>query len=178
MQILHRKTIATPLGSMLAIATDDGICSLEFTDMQNKSVEIKASSEAINESDDSIMLFNDLEVQLSEYFEGKRKSFELKFVMIGTEFQKKVWTSLMDLQYGEVSSYIAQAELLGSRDAIRAVAAANGSNRLLIVVPCHRIIGLRGDLTGYRGGLYRKKYLLALEARHSGKTFQTELFTN
>lgn len=99
-------------------------------------------------------------LQLNEYFEGKRTQFDLQLNPQGTEFQKKVWESLQTIPFGKTTSYLQQSKNLGNQKAIRAVASANGKNPLWIVIPCHRIIGSDGSLTGYAGGLWRKKWLL------------------
>lgn len=102
-------------------------------------------------------------IQLNEYFEGKRTNFDFPINPQGTEFQKRVWDSLLEIPYGKTMTYMEQAVKLGDIKAIRAVASANGKNPLWIVVPCHRVIGTNGSLTGYAGGLWRKKWLLDFE---------------
>lgn len=109
--------------------------------------------------------------QLSEYFDGKRKAFDVPIALVGSEFQKGVWTALMDIPYGKTQSYAGLTRKLGDEKAIRAVAKANGDNALSIIVPCHRILGSDGSLTGYAGGLRVKKKLLQLE----GASLQQEL---
>ena len=110
--------------------------------------------------------------QLSEYFEGKRSDFTFKMNPSGTEFQQKVWKGLLEIPFGKTISYLELAKRLGDVKAIRAVASANGKNPLWIVVPCHRVIGTDGSLTGYAGGLWRKKWLL----EHENPTNQQSLF--
>ncbi|MGW9684726.1 methylated-DNA--[protein]-cysteine S-methyltransferase [Flagellimonas sp. 2504JD1-5] len=110
--------------------------------------------------------------QFREYFEGKRNNFDLKLNPSGTDFQKKVWKALLDVPFGKTLSYLELSKRLGDPKAIRAVAAANGKNPLWIVVPCHRIIGSKGDLVGYAGGLHRKKWLL----EHESPSPQQSLF--
>jgi methylated-DNA-[protein]-cysteine S-methyltransferase len=102
-------------------------------------------------------------LQLQEYFYKNRKTFDLKLNPKGTDFQKKVWNELLKIPYGKTYSYILQAKKMGTVKAIRAIAAANGKNPLWIVVPCHRVIGKNGSLTGYAGGIWRKKWLLEHE---------------
>ncbi len=109
-------------------------------------------------------VLEDAASQFQEYFEGKRKYFDLKLNPKGTEFQKKVWEALQEIPYGKTISYLELSKRLGDPKAIRAVAAANGKNPLWIVIPCHRVIGSNGDLTGYAGGLHRKKWLLEHES--------------
>ena len=106
--------------------------------------------------------------QLTEYFYGQRKVFDLPLKLAGTEFQKRVWESLMKIEYGQTKSYSSLSEELGDLKAIRAVASANGANAISIIIPCHRIIGKDGSLVGYAGGLSAKKKLLALENKDIG----------
>ncbi|MDT0557900.1 methylated-DNA--[protein]-cysteine S-methyltransferase [Ichthyenterobacterium sp. W332] len=110
--------------------------------------------------------------QLKEYFKGKRKQFNLKLNPEGTVFQKQVWQAINSIPYGKTISYLDLSKQLGNVKAIRAVANANGKNPLWIVVPCHRVIGSDGSLTGYAGGLYRKKWLL----EHENPIKQQKLF--
>jgi methylated-DNA-[protein]-cysteine S-methyltransferase len=109
--------------------------------------------------------FKEVVRQLLAYFEGKLKEFELPLVLEGTEFQLRVWRNLQKIPYGETVSYGQLAKRIGSPDAARAVGLANGSNPIPIIIPCHRVIGSNGDLTGFGGGLPIKKKLLALESR-------------
>lgn len=110
--------------------------------------------------------------QLQEYFEGKRTNFTFKLNPKGTDFQQKVWQELLNIPFGKTMSYMDLSKKLGDIKAIRAVASANGKNPLWIVVPCHRVIGTDGSLTGYAGGLWRKKWLL----EHENPTLQQSLF--
>lgn len=109
-------------------------------------------------------LLEDAVYQLQEYFEGTRDSFSLTLNPNGTDFQKRVWDALLDIPYGKTLSYLELSKILGDVKAIRAVAAANGKNPLWIIIPCHRVIGSDGSLTGYAGGLHRKKWLLDHES--------------
>ena len=101
--------------------------------------------------------------QLNEYFQMQRKHFDLPLLLLGTEFQKQVWHALLQVEYGETSSYLELAEKIGNKSAVRAVASANGANAISIIVPCHRIIGSKGELVGYAGGLRAKQKLLESE---------------
>lgn len=101
--------------------------------------------------------------QLDEYFLSERKHFELPLLLVGSDFQKRVWDALLNIKYGDTSSYLGLAETMGNKLAVRAVASANGANALSIIVPCHRIIGSKGELVGYAGGLRAKERLLTLE---------------
>ncbi len=111
-------------------------------------------------------------IQLQDYFEGKRTDFNFKLNPKGTDFQQKVWQELLKIPFGKTMSYMDLSKKLGDVKAIRAVASANGKNPLWIVVPCHRVIGTDGSLTGYAGGLWRKKWLL----EHENPTTQQSLF--
>jgi len=113
-------------------------------------------------------LLNRAIAQLDEYFAGKRKVFDLPLKQSGSEFQQKVWAQLLKIEYGTTISYLQQSKLMQNPLGIRAIAAANGKNSLWIVVPCHRVIGSNGSLTGYAGGLWRKQWLLEHEARTMG----------
>lgn len=105
--------------------------------------------------------------QLDEYFAGKRFEFNLPVLQTGTDFQQKVWTKLCTISYGKTISYLELSKRIGNVKAIRAVGTANGNNSICIIVPCHRVIGSNGDLVGYGGDLWRKKWLLELEAKYA-----------
>lgn len=160
--------ILTPLGPLLAGATDEGICLLEFVDrrmLETQLIRLKKifKAEAIPGANPH---FDRLDQELKEYFAGTRKAFAVPLVIVGTDFQKQVWLALQTIPYGETRSYKEQSETIGNPKAIRAVARANGDNRIAIIIPCHRVIGANGELVGYGGGLWRKRYLLNLEAGH------------
>jgi methylated-DNA-[protein]-cysteine S-methyltransferase len=103
--------------------------------------------------------------QLEEYFAGERMDFDIPLLMLGTDFQQKVWNELKKISYGQTSTYLGLAEKIGDKNAVRAVANANGANAISIIIPCHRIIGSKGELTGYAGGLKCKEKLLKLEKK-------------
>ena len=115
-------------------------------------------------------LVRDTLQQLAAYFSGSLKDFSLPLDPVGTPFQQQVWVALQRIPYGETHSYLQQAESLGNAKAVRAVAAANGQNKISVIIPCHRVIGSSGTLTGYAGGLERKAWLLAHERRHTAPT--------
>jgi len=166
-QLINITRIPTPLGPMLAGATDEGVCLLEFVDRRMIETQLKRLKKYINAEllSGKNRHFDTLEKQLKEYFDGRRKEFDIPLVAPGTPFQKKVWDALMKIPYGETRSYSEQAKAIGNPKAVRAVAKANGDNRIGIIIPCHRVIGSDGELTGYGGGLWRKRYLLNLEMR-------------
>jgi methylated-DNA-[protein]-cysteine S-methyltransferase len=118
---------------------------------------------AAGEAGDSNLLLREAVRQLTSYFAGELREFHLPLDLVGTGFQKRVWQALLDIPYGEIRSYRQIARTIGAPDAVRAVGAANGANPAAIVVPCHRVIGSSGKLTGYGGGLPLKKRLLDLE---------------
>ncbi|TFF36752.1 methylated-DNA--[protein]-cysteine S-methyltransferase [Mucilaginibacter psychrotolerans] len=146
----------TPLGFVRIRAEERFITSISIRD--EECVEMPSPSAAIN-----------LAIkQLDEYFAGKRKEFDLPMNQPGTDFQKEVWKNLLTVKYGSTMSYLQLANQMNNPLAIRAIAASNGKNMLWIVVPCHRIIGSNGSLTGYAGGLWRKQWLLEHEAHVIG----------
>jgi len=129
--------------------------------------EIKIADKPLNCTDNITSEMQKCRMQLEEYFEGKRKEFDLNLRFEGTEFRKKVWQALLKVPYGKTASYKDIAVMINSPKAVRAVGGANHNNPFWIVVPCHRIIGSDGSLTGYGGGIERKQYLLQLEEKHS-----------
>jgi AraC family transcriptional regulator of adaptative response/methylated-DNA-[protein]-cysteine methyltransferase len=171
--------IETPLGEMIAGASKEGICLLEFSDRKSLSSEYQEITELL-ESDirsGSNRHIRKLKKQLKEYFSGKRKEFSLQLLTPGTEFQQAVWMNLIRIPYGSAISYQEQAESMNNPDGARAVASANASNRISIIIPCHRVIGSDGNLVGYGGGLKRKKWLLNHEKKFSGQAVDLELFS-
>jgi AraC family transcriptional regulator of adaptative response/methylated-DNA-[protein]-cysteine methyltransferase len=154
---------------MFAGATEQGICLLEFTDRRMLETELKSLAKLLNANilQGSNKHLELLKQQLDEYFEGKRKDFTVPLFTPGTEFQQSVWKILQTIPYATTRSYKKQAELLQRPKAVRAVANANGMNRISIIIPCHRVIGEDGSLTGYGGGLWRKKWLLDLEKQNN-----------
>lgn len=162
---LTAAAVATPLGEMLAVFGSKGLCLLEFVGQKHMEQEIMAVQKALRGQ--FIFLENEqtqlLRQELDLYFQGRLKVFATPLETIGTAFQQQVWNALLTIPYGETRSYKEQAQQLGNSKAIRAVAAANGQNKVSILIPCHRVIGSDGKLTGYAGGLRRKKFLLNLE---------------
>jgi len=163
--ILLLSRLTTPLGPMLICASDKGICMLEFTDRKMIETEIRDLQKLLRAE---ILIGENNHIkrakkELSEYFNGKRKSFEVPLDTPGTEFQNKAWGALHAVQFGTTATYQHQAFTLNNSKAVRAVARANGMNRVSIIIPCHRIIGKDGKLTGYGGGLARKKWLIDFE---------------
>lgn len=152
--------ISSPLGFTKIIGDDDGIVSITVLNSEEKITDIIP------------LELEDCVFQLQEYFDGKRKIFDIKLNPEGTEFQKKVWNQLLEIPYGKTISYLDLSKQLGDVKAIRAVANANAKNPIWIIIPCHRVIGSDGSLTGYAGGLNRKQWLLEHESPYK----QTSLF--
>ena len=152
--------INTPLGFTEIQGDENGISKIH---VMNEDVEI--STKIPEELKEAVL-------QLQDYFDGKRTTFTFPLNPSGTDFQKKVWDELLHIPFGKTCSYLDLSKKLGDVKAIRAVAAANGKNPLWIVIPCHRVIGSDGSLTGYAGGLWRKKWLL----EHENPTLQESLF--
>ncbi|MEQ9231742.1 MAG: methylated-DNA--[protein]-cysteine S-methyltransferase [Cyclobacteriaceae bacterium] len=168
-KIITINRISTPLGPMMIGVTDEGLCLLEFTDRrmietQIETLKKRLKVEMVTGQHPMIGL---VEEQLMEYFEGNRKAFELPLVTPGTDFQNKVWQELTTIPYGRTRSYKQQADAIGDVKAVRAVARANGENRIAIVIPCHRVIGSDGSIVGYGGGVHRKQWLLKHEFENS-----------
>lgn len=159
------STIRTPVGDMIAGAMDTGICLLEFHDRRMLATQKERicrlfKAELIQKHHPH---FTQLETELTSYFDGSQSGFKVPVVYPGSEFQQRVWSSLLTIPYGETRTYAQQSELIGDKKAIRAMARANGDNRIAIIIPCHRVIGSDGSLVGYGGKLWRKKHLLELE---------------
>lgn len=175
--ILSQK-IKSPLGIMTACSTDEGICLLTFDrdDASVKEYSILEKHFGTSVSEGTNNHLKTLVLELDEYFKGSLKLFSVPLITPGTAFQVSVWKELMNIKYGETRSYLEQSIALGKPESIRAVAHVNGMNRISIVIPCHRVIGSNGSLTGYGGGLERKKWLLEHEKRYSGKSYETVLF--
>lgn len=158
--------LRTPLGPMTAAATDDGLCFLMFSDQDGMEGDLaKVAGELKAEARRGPSpWFAQLEAQLGEYFSLSRRAFGIPLVYTGTAFQRTVWRALESIPYGQTVSYREEAASLGRPDAARAVAGANGRNRIEILIPCHRVIAADGSLSGYSGGIDRKRGLIELEA--------------
>jgi AraC family transcriptional regulator of adaptative response/methylated-DNA-[protein]-cysteine methyltransferase len=163
--VVRLTRIPTPLGPMLAGATDDALCLLEFADRRMLETQLRRVRDRL----DAVLVPGETEVtrhaalELVRYFDGRLTGFTVPLSIRGTSFQQEVWEELRTIPYGHTRSYGEQARRIGRPEAVRAVARANGDNRIAIMIPCHRVIGADGKLTGYGGGLWRKKRLLELE---------------
>ena len=164
--VVKLTRIATPLGPLLAAATEDALRLLEFVDRRQLETQLRRLQKRLpgafvpGEND----LLAETTSQLTAYFAGQRREFDVPLRALGTPFQEQVWEALQAIPCGETRSYGQLARSLGRPTASRAVARANGDNPIAILVPCHRVVGSDGRLTGYGGGLWRKRYLLRLEA--------------
>ncbi len=170
--ILNSSYIKTPLGYMLAIASDAILYLLEFTDHPKLQRRVKRlrtkTSQVIIEGHNNLISF--VESELIAYFEGSLKEFKTPIKLLGSTFQIAAWQELMHIPYGQTKSYLEQASALGKPTAYRAVANSNGANQLAIIIPCHRIINSSGELGGYGGGIARKKWLLNHESQTNTKS--------
>jgi methylated-DNA-[protein]-cysteine S-methyltransferase len=156
---MEHAYVQTPIGTAELLGDENGLASITVLESKKPKGTIPA-------------VLKDAVEQLQEYFDGNRTVFNLQLNPSGTDFQKKVWEALLQIPFGKTISYLELSKQLGDAKAIRAVASANGKNPLWIVVPCHRVIGTNGNLTGYAGGLHRKKWLL----EHESPAKQTTLF--
>jgi AraC family transcriptional regulator of adaptative response/methylated-DNA-[protein]-cysteine methyltransferase len=157
--------IASPLGPMKAAGTSQGICLLAFQDQQKLPRQLQKLSTILNSPiiQTSNAHLDLLTQELKAYFSGLKQHFSVPLHIVGTAFQQSVWRSLQKIPYGKTWSYKNQAEILQHPLAVRAVAAANANNPIAIIIPCHRVIGSNGKLTGYAGGLHKKAWLLKHE---------------
>ncbi len=167
--LLKSAYIDTPLGSMLAISDEEALYLLEFADrgsLERQVDSLKTKTKAIITAGqlEPIKL---IKSELQRYFDGSLKEFTTPLQLLGSTFQEIVWEELMRIPYGQMRSYSEQAKAIGKQKAYRAVANANGANKLAIIIPCHRIINSNGDLGGYGGGVNRKKWLIDFEKKRS-----------
>ncbi len=159
---VFRLKLESPIGTITVTGSASGITAVGFDD--------NAPEEGIHADVPGVV--RDCAQQLSEYFEGRRREFDVKLNASGTQFQQRVWRALLAIPFGQTTTYGALAADLGDPKTIRAVGRANGQNPIAIIVPCHRVIGSDGSLVGYGGGLWRKQWLLA----HEGRAVQPPLF--
>jgi methylated-DNA-[protein]-cysteine S-methyltransferase len=157
MENIFKNIVKTPIGYLKLTSDKEFLLSVLFTETHEISSCFQPD------------ILKETVLQINEYFEGKRKEFNLKLKPTGTDFQLKVWEEVKKVSFGETASYLDIAIETGSKNNTRAVGLANGKNPIPIIIPCHRIIGSNGKLTGYAGGLERKKWLLQHELKHSDK---------
>lgn len=155
---LHSKSIDSPIGKLKLVASDRGLVAILWANENPRRVRLAPDADAPRHA-----ILQKTESQLAEYFTGKRQQFDLPLDPRGTPFQRSVWDALRAIPYGETRTYGQLARQLGNPSATRAVGAANGRNPIAIIVPCHRVVGSTGKLTGFAGGLQAKSFLLDLE---------------
>jgi methylated-DNA-[protein]-cysteine S-methyltransferase len=159
--------VSSPVGPLTLVAADGALAGLYMDEQRHRpGPETLGEPGAGRDSE----LFAEVASQLEQYFDGERTEFELRLALDGTAFQRRVWTALRGIPYGQTISYGQLADQIGQPSASRAVGLANGKNPIGIIVPCHRVVGGDGSLTGYGGGIERKDYLLAHERRVTGQT--------
>jgi len=174
---LYARWIETPLGPMLALADDRGLALLEFVDRRGLERELQTLQKRFGRTilPGSHRYLEQIDVELAAYFSGRTLGFATPLAMHGTPFQRAVWNALLRIPPGKTRSYADIASAIGTPAAVRAVGRANGDNPLCLIVPCHRVIGANGTLTGYGGGLWRKQWLLDHERAHAGERGQLAL---
>lgn len=178
MNRIQIQNFKTPYGELVLGSFENKLCLCDWRYRKMRSTIDARLSKGLDaefvEEDSPIL--QEARRQLAEYFSSGRKRFDLPLLLVGTDFQQRVWKQLVEIPYGETSTYLSLAERLGKRDAVRAVASANGANANSIIVPCHRIIGSNGELVGYAGGLRAKEGLLRLE--HDASAADLPLFAS
>ncbi len=165
-RVIPVAQLLTPLGPMIAAANDQGLCLLEFINRKNLQRQLERVQKRfrVRFIPGEHELFTKLQQQLDEYFNHQRQQFDIPLDLRGTDFQLQAWQALLSIPFGKTLSYQQEAESIGKPQAVRAVASANASNAIAILVPCHRVISKSGKLAGYAGGEWRKQFLLDLEA--------------
>jgi methylated-DNA-[protein]-cysteine S-methyltransferase len=160
---LVRTMVESPVGELTVVASDAGLRAVLWPADDPERVDVMG---AVEEPEHPVLRL--VVAQLEEYFGGERREFDVPLDLVGTEFQRAAWAVLLTIPYGTTATYAEQAERLGDRNKARAVGAANGRNPVSIIVPCHRVVGASGGLTGFAGGLQVKSWLLDHEQRHTG----------
>jgi len=169
--VINVLRFSSPIGSIIVCATEKGVCFLGFIGQKK----IEKHFDEIQKQFNAIILpgknvhLTKVRKEINEYFEGKRKMFSVSLDIVGTDFRKKVWNELLNIPYGKTASYKEQAIAINNSKAVRAVVSANGANKISLIIPCHRVIGSNGSLTGYAGGLHKKSWLLNFEKNNSKK---------
>lgn len=163
--IIYTRTYNSPCGMIVLGSFNGKLCLCDWCGEKHINYVNNKLKRILNADlyEETSPVIEDAAVQLDEYFKGTRRTFSIPLLFTGTDFQKRVWNALLEIPYGKTVSYGEIAGQTGRLSAVRAVANANGANAISIFVPCHRVIGSNGALTGYRGGLHAKKYLLDIE---------------
>lgn len=177
-KLLLSKSIQTKIGPMIAMASDEALVLLEFHDRPALPFELKELQQRYGYSitSGSNDVLDGIQAELDAYFEGRLTRFETPLSLPSMPFQRQIWSLLQTIPYGETRTYGGMARDLGKPNSSRAVGAANGQNRIAILVPCHRVIGADGALTGYGGGKHRKRHLLDLEHRVAASRADSPVF--
>ena len=165
MKSIHFQYYPSPFGELILGSFEDKLCLCDWRHRKGRRAidsRLQNGLKALMVEKNSTVLTK-TKKQLNEYFNGKRQTFDIPVLTVGTDFQKSVWQALVDIPFGNTSTYLKIAETINNKTAIRAVANANGANALSIIIPCHRIIGSNGKMVGYAGGLPAKQKLLSLE---------------
>ncbi len=165
---LWKSTITSPVGELQVYATDSKLVGLLWPDSADRRFEGQSKPIKI----DAHPLLSQLQLQLKQYFAGQRQTFDIPVAPQGTDFQRLAWQALTRIPYGQTRTYSQQATSIGRPKAVRAIGAANGQNPISIVIPCHRVVGKSGKLTGFAGGLDVKQYLLDLEQGKQSSTWR------
>ena len=167
MKYINIKYYKSPVGEILLGSYDDKLCLADWRYRKMRTTIDSRIQKALQAEymEESSEVIEETITQLEAYFTHERKVFDIPLLMLGTDFQKSVWRGLLNIPYGKTASYLELAKNIGNEKAVRAVASANGANAISILIPCHRIIGSDGSLTGYAGGLAVKKKLLDLESQ-------------
>jgi len=163
---IHTESYSSPYGELILGSYQDQLCLCDWRYRKSRELIDRRIQTGLKASfvEAGSMVNEECKKQLMQYFNGERKEFDLSILLVGSDFQKSVWNLLLEIPFGKILSYVGLSRRLGDEKAIRAVARANGDNALSIIVPCHRILGSDGSLTGYAGGLRTKQKLLQLES--------------
>jgi methylated-DNA-[protein]-cysteine S-methyltransferase len=168
---LHSLTIDSPVGPLTILASNAGVRAVLWPDDDAARIpDLASASDSAEMPEEVRTVIDDVALQLDEYFSGTRTEFDVPLDPVGTDFQRQAWRALCEIPFGETVSYAEQAERMGDRNKARAVGAANGRNPISIIVPCHRVVGSNGSLTGFAGGVGTKQFLLDHERLVSGRT--------
>jgi methylated-DNA-[protein]-cysteine S-methyltransferase len=177
MNLISIQYFPTPYGELIVGSFDDRLCLCDWRYRQAREAVDNRLKKSLNADyiPQKTEVIEQAMRELDEYFAGTRHSFDVPLLLVGSDFQKSVWEALIQVAYGQTETYLGLSRILGNELAIRAVAAANGANAISIVVPCHRIIGSKGELIGYAGGLAAKQKLLTLENPTFGKSTSAQM---
>jgi len=171
---IEKSYFNSPIGIIEIKVSNQSVCSILFTDTEKKNIPLTENT-SLKQSENPLTKI--CHQQLSEYFNGERKVFELPLEQLGTAFQQKIWSELTTIPFGKTINYQSLSKRIGNSKAIRAVGTANGKNSICIAIPCHRVIGSNGELKGYNGDQWRKKWLLEHEGVNTSAIQKSIEFT-